>query len=337
MVAMAPSSTLAGAGDVAGGVLVAPGGHRRLGRAWRRARRWRWWRGGRPLARQASMPPASSPTRCSWPMSRHWRTSSSRSWSSSRTKTSGRSGSTSQPSQLANDGRNVLANEPGMCPAANAATGRTSTTTPPAARWASTSSASEPVEAGQRVVAAGSEPVQLGKPGEVGREGAEPGEEPLDEVVLVGDAEQWVRAPLAAERGGALGGAGGGAERPGAVGRVHGEVVGKLVVAAQRVEHLAGQRLGPLGAAQVGASDRADHQRAAGEQRHRPAVSDAGRRRGGPGCDPASPRPAAITRVGQARPCRRRRPGGAAWPAGTPLGATNTASVRAARAGLPVT
>ena len=44
------------------------------------------------------------------------------------TNTSGRSGSTSQPSQLANAGRSVLDIEPGTCPAANAATGRTSTT-----------------------------------------------------------------------------------------------------------------------------------------------------------------------------------------------------------------
>ena len=129
----------------------------------------------------------------------------------------------------------------------------------------------EPVEAGQCVVAAGSEPVQLGKPGEVGGEGAEPGEEPRDELVLIRDAEQWVRDPLTTERAGALRGAGRGAERPGAVGRVDGDVVGKLVVAAQRVEHLAGQRLGPLGAAQIGPSDRADHQRPTGEHRHRPA------------------------------------------------------------------
>ena len=136
----------------------------------------------------------------------------------------------------------------------------------------------EPVEAGQRVVAAGSEPVQLGKPGEVGGEGAQPGQEPRDELVLIRDAEQRVRVPLTAERGGALGGARRGAERPGAVGRVDVDVVGKLVVAAQRVEHLAGQRLGPLGAAQVGAPDRADHQRPTGEHRHRPAgaVQDVG-------------------------------------------------------------
>ena len=82
--AMAPSSMLTRAGDVAGVVLVALGGRRSpcrsiVGRARRAGSRSI----GRPASVHASMPPSSSPTRFSWPTSRHWRTSSSRSWSSS--------------------------------------------------------------------------------------------------------------------------------------------------------------------------------------------------------------------------------------------------------------
>ena len=130
----------------------------------------------------------------------------------------------------------------------------------------------EPVELGQLRVAARSAPVQLGQPGEVGRERTEPGQQLLDEGVLVIDTEQVVGGPFPSQRRRPLGAAGSGAERAGAVGRVHRQVVGQPVEATQRVEHVVGQRLGQFRAAQIGASDGADHQRATAEQRCRRAA-----------------------------------------------------------------
>ena len=141
----------------------------------------------------------------------------------------------------------------------------------------------------------------------------------VDELVLVGDAEQWVRDPLTTERGGALGAAGRRAERSGAMGRVDGEVVGQLVVAAQRVEHLAGQRFGPLGC-RTDRSVRRCRPSATHRRTAPPAGrSGAGRRRGGPACARASP-PPATRRSRPARPCRRRRRDGAVRPAVTRRG-----------------
>ena len=205
----------------------------------------------------------------SWPMSRDWRTISSRSWSAPATTTIGRSRSVIQPSQLANTGRSALEIEPGTCPAENSAIGRASTIRAAGGDVPVDGVDVEPVESRERRVVAWAAPVELGEPGEVGGEGAEPGQQLLDEGVLVVDAEQGVGRSFPSERGRAVGAAGCGAERTGAVGRVDGEVVGEAVEAAQRVEHLVGQRLGQIGSAQVGAPDGADHQRTAGEQRHR--------------------------------------------------------------------
>ena len=103
---------------------------------------------------------------------------------------------------------------------------------------------------------------------------------------------------------------------PGAVGRVDGEVVGEVVEAAQRLEHLMGQRFGLVGTAQVGAPDRADHQRTPGEQRHRAAVAPEEVGVVVRACGPVSPSPRTVDRVGQRelvavtdRAVRRREPG----------------------------
>ena len=108
-------------------------------------------------------------------------------------------------------------------------------------------------------------PVELGEPREVGGEGAEPGQQLLDEGVLVVDAEQGVGRSFASERGRAVGASGRGAERTGTVGGVDGDVVGEAIETAQRVEHVVGERFGQIGSAQVGAPDGTDHQRTAGE------------------------------------------------------------------------
>ena len=232
-----------GAGDVAGGVLVVLADIDDSARAWRRARPARWWRRGvRRLARRrcrrqladeslvadvealadqlvAVLVVVERRTRAAGPGRRasraSWRMAAATCWTASRGRARRQRGDRADIDDRAAGGEVGL----DVIDA-------------------------EPVEAGQRVVAARSAPVQLGKPGEVGGERAEPGQEPLDELVLVVTLNSGFVDPLTADRGRALRGTRGGAERPGAVGRVHGEVVGKLVVAAQRAEHLAGQRLG---------------------------------------------------------------------------------------------
>ena len=108
-------------------------------------------------------------------------------------------------------------------------------------------------------------------------------------VVLVVDAGKRVGGALAAEGAGAVRGAGRRAERPRAMRRIHGEVVGQAGEPAQRAEHLVRQRLGEIRSAQVGAPDRADHQRAAGEQRRSGGRRVRAGRRDGRACDPVSP------------------------------------------------
>ena len=139
----------------------------------------RWWRSARPLARQASMPPVEladevlvadvealadqlvavlvvvedeheRPVRVDEPAEPAGERRAQACWPSSR------------------GGARRRTRRPG---------GRRRPHRPPA-RWRSTSSALSRSRRGRAVVAAGSEPVQLGKPGEVGGEGAEPGEEP---------------------------------------------------------------------------------------------------------------------------------------------------------------
>jgi hypothetical protein len=112
-----------------------------------------------------------------------------------------------------------------------------------------------------------SAPIAFGQHAEVGGERSEPGEEPLDELVLVGHLQQGVGGPLPPDGGGPLRARWGGAERPGTVCRVHGEVVGEDEdLVAQRPEQLCGEFLAVLVAEQVGPSDGADHERAAGEE-----------------------------------------------------------------------
>jgi hypothetical protein len=54
-------------------------------------------------------------------------------------------------------------------------------------------------EVGERVVSRGPAPIEFRQAGEVGGEGAEPGDQSLDELVFVGDGEQRVGVSFVAE------------------------------------------------------------------------------------------------------------------------------------------
>ena len=113
----------------------------------------------------------------------------------------------------------------------------------------------------------GSAPVHLGEPAEERREGPEAREQRVDERGLVGDLQQRVVRSFAPDGRGAIRAAGRGTERPRAVRRVHGQVVGQgQDPVAQRVELRVCELLGVFWSEQVGASHGADHQRSAAEQ-----------------------------------------------------------------------
>ena len=258
------------AGDVAGRVLVAladvdhraddrrPGST--SGIAGRSAARLRARRRCRRRARRRG---------CSWPTSRHWRTSSSRSWSASSDEHE-RPVEVDEPAEPAGEHRSQRVRQ------------RTGDVT---GRELGDRSGVDDERPGGDVPVDGRRRragrVGAARRSGVGRAGSaraagrsrsgtmpNPASSCSTNASSSSIAEQRVGGALAAERGGAVGAAGRGAERTGAVRRVDGEVVGEVVEAAQRVEHLVRQRLGELRAAQVGAPDRADHQRTAGEQRH---------------------------------------------------------------------
>jgi hypothetical protein len=154
--------------------------------------------------------------------------------------------------------------------------------------------------------------------------GAEPAEQQLDEGVLIGDGQQRVGRLLAADGGGRLGARGGRAERPGAVGGVHAQVVGEgedpLV---QGAPQRPSQRLRAVGADQVGAGHRADQQRPAGEQHQWSGAIDqevgemlggvaGGRQRPQPKAAQVDLLPVAQTAMWELEPCRSRRDHGGA-------------------------
>ena len=153
-----------------------------------------------------------------------------------------------------------------MCAAAYSATGRVSTISGAGGEFAFDLLDVERRQIGQFVVSTGAAPVDLGEPQEVAGERPEPGEQRLDERVLVVDPEQRVGRPLAPERRRETGGARHRAERSGAVGGIDGQAVGQVLEPAQRVEHVVSQRLGEVGTVQIGAADGADHQRPTREQ-----------------------------------------------------------------------
>ena len=191
----------------------------------------------------------------------------------SRTNTSGRSASTSQPSQLANTGRSVFDSDPGMCPAANAATGRASTTirarSDGVARHRQVSAPAVWALCRSGRVRAGS--VRAAERSRWGtcriRRRAARRTRPRHRCENSGFVAR--SRPMV---GGALRRARRRAERPGTVRRIDGKGVGQSVEAAQTAEHLVRQRHRQFWPAQIGPAHGADHQRTTGEQRYRLAV-----------------------------------------------------------------
>ena len=110
--------------------------------------------------------------------------------------------------------------------------------------------------------------VVSGEAREVRGEGPESGEQLTDEGVFVGCLQKCVRGAFASDSCRAFRRSGSGTERAGAVGGVDGEVVGQREdLVAQRAVELSGQVFAGREAEEVGASDRADHERPAAEER----------------------------------------------------------------------
>ena len=216
--------------------------------------------------------------RSSWPMVRHWRTRSSRSVSSSSTNTTGRPRSTSQPSQLANTGRCWIEIAPADVPGREVRDRAGVDERRAGGDVACDRREVERVrgERGRCRRGGCAAPVELRQLREVGRgrTRAQSGRLP-DELVLVGDGQQRVRRPLAPDGGRTSDRRGRGAERAGAVGGVHGQVVGQVRISVCRARN--SWRASPSRRSlRAGRSDRRapDHQRSAGEQRHRLAGID---------------------------------------------------------------
>jgi hypothetical protein len=116
----------------------------------------------------------------------------------------------------------------------------------------------------------GADPIAVPQPQKVRGVAAEAGQQLGHECLLVGGGQQPVVAAFGADGGGPLVPDRGGAERAGSMGRVDGELAG------QRQKPLVkgpvggpGQRLGQLGAGQVGAGHGADQEGPAAEQGQR--------------------------------------------------------------------
>src|ERR1035441_2346402 len=106
----------------------------------------------------------------------------------------------------------------------------------------------------------GAAPVLLGQPQEIGREGAQAGQQRLDERVLIAGAKQQAGGSFPPDGGGALRAGRGRAERPRPVRRIHRRRLRQREQPAQGRVLRPGQRLRVLRAGQVGAGGRADQQ-----------------------------------------------------------------------------
>src|SRR5665811_550100 len=165
----------------------------------------------------AGKPPSSSPARASKPTFAAAQTMSSGSWSGLRTMMTGRSESASQPSHVANTGRNAIDREPGMCPAAKSTGWRASTICAPCSWSSITWSTDNGRSAG--VVPSRTGPCRLISPrwSKYGGVAAQTGQEHGDERVLVTGGQVGVGGFLRADAAGALGSGWGRTEGPRAV------------------------------------------------------------------------------------------------------------------------
>src|ERR671922_300733 len=121
-------------------------------------------------------------------------------------------------------------------------------------------------------VYAGTAPVDLAQAQEVVRVGSEACGQQAQELLLIESREEWVRGALAAYGRRAFAAPWGGAERPGAVGGIDRQLVRQTQdPLAKRAVQAPPQRLGLLGADEVGAGHGADQQGPAAEQGHRSA------------------------------------------------------------------
>ena len=118
--------------------------------------------------------------------------------------------------------RSAIDSDPGTCPAANVVDRAhvDDHGAPPASSALDRRRRRAGASRGRGVERRGPAPVDLGEAEEVGGEGAEPAEQRRDERRPRPCAQQRVGGPLTADAAGPLGARRGGAERPGAVGRV---------------------------------------------------------------------------------------------------------------------
>ena len=183
----------------------------------------------------------------------------------------GRSGSTSQPSQLANTGRNSIDNAPGICPRRSPRCCERRRA-PRSCRRLARLISGQTFERRHRRVQARAAPIHLRQPCEIARERTEPRNQLFDEGILVGHGEHRVGRAFAADRRRALRGTGCRAERARAMRRIHPEVVGQRQdLVAQGSIELTCEVVAEFRPEQVGSPDRPDHERAAAEQRRRSA------------------------------------------------------------------
>ena len=153
----------------------------------------------RPATRHASTPPSSSPTTASCPMSRHCRTIFGAVLVVAGDEDH-RLIEIDDPPEHAPERRSQRVDtEPGTCAARVLRDGASVDHQRAGGELAFDLLDVEPGEIGQFVVSTGAAPVDLGEPQEVGGERPEPGEQRLDERVLVVDPERtrWIGAFVA--------------------------------------------------------------------------------------------------------------------------------------------
>ena len=222
-----------------------------------------------------------------------------------RTMTTARSGSTSQPSQVANAGRSGIDTDPGMCPAAKSGTGRTSTTRRPRPAPGPPRPAKDRSSVGD-ADRRGAAAVDLAEAGEstAGSCRATPaaGVTNASSSGAVSSALRARSGPMVEVRS-----APGGAEQNEPAPWVgHTATSSPAGQPLQRPVLRAGQLLGPLRVDQVGPGRRTHDQRPAGEHPERPRPVERSRTPRARGCAPESAAPAGSARPG--RP-RHRHPG----------------------------